>query len=112
MVTHDGSKIPRLEDSWDSDNIEWVTVVWDEDVACHGTMTPTSSTWVLPANWTSSDENEDVPVTDCEGTTYDHANQILLSTTETEGIFTITNRVTFQDTTQLDRSVKIRVKET
>ena len=112
MVTHDGSKIPKFSDVWDPDNVEWVTIVWDEDVACHGDIANASSTWILPDNWTSSDADEDVPVTDCDGTTYNHANRNFLSTTETTGTFIITNRVTFQDLTQLDRSVKIKVQAT
>ena len=111
-VTHDGKKIPKFTDSWDTDTQEWVTVAWDEDVACHGSIVNASSTWVLPANWTEISAQEDVPVTDCDGTNYTHANQALLSTTETTGTFIITNRVQFTDLTILDRSVKITVKPT
>lgn len=110
MLTHDGITIPKDPAQWDADAIEWVTTVWDEDVACHGSIT--SSTWIVPTGWTSLDEQEDVPISDCDGSTYDHGNQIKLSTTETEGTFTLTNRVVFTDTTSLDRSVKFKIKAT
>lgn len=110
MITHDGTAIPRDTNPWDSDAIEWVSAVWDEDVSCHGAIT--SSTWIVPTGWTSMAEQADIPVTDCDGTTYNHANQIKLSTTETEGTFTITNRTVFANTTSLDRSIKLKVKPT
>jgi|SRR5210317_1130957 len=109
MITHDGTSVPRLSEPWDPNGTEWLTLAWDEDVACHGAIT--ASSWVLPDNWTNNFENEDVSVTDCDNNTYDHCNRVLLSTTETSGLFVITNRVSFSDQTQLDRSVRIRIKE-
>lgn len=111
-ITHDGRKIPKFPESWDANSQEWVSIAWDEDVACHGAIVAASSVWVLPTNWTAVSEQEDVPVIDCDGTTYDHSNQALLSTTDTEGIFILTNRVQFADLTILDRSVKVTVKPT
>ena len=109
-MIHDGKSIPKDLNPWDPNASEWLTIVWDADVACKGNIT--SSSWLLPTGWTNLDEREDVPVLDCDSTAYEHANQVLLSTTEVEGIFTFTNRVTFTDTTSLDRSVKIKVKAT
>jgi len=110
MITHDGQTIPKDPNPWDPDAIEWLSMAWDDVVSCNGSML--SSTWIIPTGWMSLDERENVPVIDCDGTQYDHANQVNMSTTETEGSFTFTNRATFggNPTLSLDRSVTVKIK--
>jgi hypothetical protein len=110
MIIHDGKSVPKDTNPWDPNAVEWVTMVWDNDVSCHGDIVV--STWLLPDNWTQIDVRVDVPIVDCDSNQYTHGNQILLSTTNTEGTFTFTNRVQFTDSTVLDRSIKFKLKAT
>jgi len=109
MITHDGGRIPVDPVPWDSDNVEWISIVWDQQVAIRGAIQ--SSEWILPEGWTAEETREDVPVETESGTQYSHATQVLLSGDATAGV-TITNRVAFADGTQLDRSVQLRVQPT
>jgi len=109
MITHSGDRIPVDPVTWDSDNVEWISIVWDQQVAIRGSIQ--SSEWILPEGWTADDTRTDVPVETEDGTQYEHATQALLSGESAAGV-TITNRVSFSDGTQLDRSVQLRVQPT
>jgi len=103
-IVHTGSEIPFDPVRFDPDGKEWITVGWDADIVRHGAIQQGSSEWKLPDVWTSLEEREDVAVTGDDGTAQAHANQVLVSTTQTTGRAEITNRVTFADGTIRERS--------
>lgn len=113
MITHDGQRIPTDPIRWDPDQIEWITFAWDDQVALRGAIQ--SSEWVLPDGWTKEDSREDVTAEARDGNEFDHCNQALVqgaSLDSGERFTTVTNRVTFADTTTLDRSVRLQVENT
>lgn len=110
MITHDGVHIPTDPTGWDPDQVEWVTFAWaDQADVRQGIAT---STWVLPDGWTKDDERTDVTAETKDGVDKANCNQALLHTDAEKGKYTITNRVTFGDGTELDRSVHVIVKPT
>lgn len=108
MIVHDGSASPAFEDRWDTFDIDYVWVAWDE--LLRG-ATITDSEWVVPDGWTVVAEQQDASVTDSDGNTYDAANGALLSTTATTGRHKISNRVTLSDDRQYERTVIVVVRQ-
>ncbi len=106
VIIHSGLTIPKFAEKWDPDDQNTIWFAWD-DVLDGSSIS--NSVWIIPANWTSIQEYADDSVID-GSVTYLHANGILLSTTETIGTHTITNRVTFADGRRIDRSVKVSIK--
>lgn len=109
VIYHDGSSIPTDPDLFDPDNEEWISQVWDDDVAVHGTIQ--TSTWIVPTGWTVEEDEGPVPVT-AAGVEYANGTRARLTTALTEGVHLITNRVTFQDNSSLDKSRRLRVAQT
>lgn len=105
-IEHTGEGIPTDPVLFDPENTEWVEQAWDDDVAIHGAIQTTD--WVVPAGWTVLASEGPVPV-EADGVTYTNGTRAQLSTTLTSGRHLITNRVTFQNGTQLDKSRRLRV---
>ena len=107
-VTHGSGLIPFLPDSWDPYDSEHVWVCW-ADVLDGASIA--SSTWVVPANWTTSDEQVSQTVSDEDGVSRTGCNGVKLATTETRGVYAIANRVVLSDGRQYERSLKIKVAQ-
>ena len=110
-LVHDGTDIPLDPALWDADGTEFVSFTWADQVAGYGAIQ--TSTWVVPTGWSvaSGSETSGVTVTS-DGVEYTQCTRARLSTTLATGIHTITNRVTFQNGTSLDRSIKFRIGKT
>ncbi|MCP1675459.1 hypothetical protein J2T57_002609 [Natronocella acetinitrilica] len=113
-LIHEGREAPQDPVRWDPDNREWVSISWAESVARHGAIQ--ASEWRLPDGWTAHDTRTDVTVYDVDQTEYAHANQVEVSAESAEEalaarLVLFTNRVTFADGTQLDRSARFWVAE-
>lgn len=105
-IEHAGTGVPIDAILFDPQNTEWVEQAWDEDVAAHGAIQ--TSTWIVPPDWTVETSEGPVPVS-AGGVTYTNGTRARLTTTATRGLHIITNRVTFNDGTQLDRSRQLQV---
>ncbi len=113
MIRHDGKQIPTDPVVWDQDQKEWITFSWDDQASERNGIL--SSEFLVPDGWTKNQTRTDVATTDLNGRTYNNCNQVLLScdTQDTDYVSVrITNRVTFGDDSQLDRSVDLIVDET
>jgi len=105
-IEHTGTGVPTDPILFDPQNTEWVEQAWDDDVDTHGAIQ--TSAWVVPSEWTVETSEGPVPVS-AGGVTYTNGTRARLTTTATRGLHIITNRVTFNDGTQLDRSRLLRV---
>lgn len=105
-ITHDGRSIPVDPVLFDPDNEEWIEQAWDEDVAVHGAIQ--TSTWIVPSDWNVEESDGPVPVS-AGGVTYTNGTRARLTTTATSGLHLITNRVTFNDGSSMDKSRRLRV---
>lgn len=108
MIVHDGVAPAAFDDRWDTHDIDYVWVAWDEFL--RGSSI-TDSDWIVPDGWTVVAAQQDASVTDADGNSYDSANGALLSTTAITGRHKISNRVTLADGRQYERTVIIVVRQ-
>ena len=105
---HKGLIVPAFAARWDPSDAEYVWVCWEDILNGASILT---STWTLPSsgNWVNGGELVDQSVQDDAGTTRANCNGVHLSTSDTSGEHTVTNRVTLSGSPQrtLERSVKI-----
>lgn len=105
-VVHKGKRTPEFREKWDPSDREYVWFCWADKL---DGATIVTSEWTLPANWTSSATQIDQSVTDEDGVVRSNCNGNQLSTTETFGDFTVTNKVTLSDGRIYERSVIVPV---
>lgn len=107
-IEHTGEAIPVDPVLFDPNGEEWVETAWDEDVAIHGDIQ--TSTWIVPTGWTVEASEGPVPIS-ANGVDYTNGTRARLTTTQTSGTYVVTNRVTFNNSTSLDRSRKLKVAQ-
>ena len=102
VTKHHGTGVALMQEPIDPDERDWLWFCW-------GRPTETSE-WVLPDGWQIVSERHDVTVIHrSDGKAYKHCNGVLLSPTQTQGRFLVTNRVSLGDQTAKDRTVQVRV---
>lgn len=106
MITHDSSSIPTLPARWDPQDRDWIWIGWAN--VLEGASISTS-VWTLPTGWTSHSTLTNQNVEDEDGVTHANANGVELSTSNTEGLYVIANKVTLSDGRILERSVRLHV---
>jgi len=106
VVVHDSNIIPEI--AWDESDKDFLWFVWDE--VLHGSSLATS-TWTIPAGWTSHSVQFNASVTDPQtGKVYNSANSIFLSTGgAASGIYQIKNNVVLADSREYSRTVTINI---
>lgn len=101
-VIHKGDETPILPEIMNPNDMERIYTSWTNKL---NGATITSSTWIIPSNFTQVSAIENGSVTDSRtNTTYTDVNGILLSTTEKKGIYLISNRVTMSDGRTITKS--------
>lgn len=108
MIVHDGAGPASFDERWDTFDIDYVWIAWDEMLRGSSIS---DSEWIVPTGWTVEAEQQDATVTDADGNEYDAANGALLSTTATTGRHKISNRVTLADGRQYERTVIVTVRQ-
>lgn len=108
MITHDGSGPQVFSEIWDTQDIDYVWIAWD-DLLRGATIT--DSDWTIPTGWTGSAAQMAASVTDDDDNAYTAANGILLSTTATRGRHKISNHVTLSDGREYERTVVVVVRQ-
>lgn len=100
------SSAPVLAQAFDPDDIDTFWVSWENRI---GNQKITSSVWVLPDGWTAVHQRENYSFTDEFGMEYGKSNAVTLSTTHTDGLHHIVNRITTDQGNRLDRGFMLQV---
>jgi hypothetical protein len=113
IVFHSGDSIPVLPAAMDTADIDWIYVVWDNELADNEEIQ--SSAWSVDTGVTVINQRDSVGVTDteCQDVTYTTANGVKISFTQ-EGLFKIENEIVISntanaDTRTLNRAFKVMV---
>jgi len=106
-ISHNGKQAPTLPEDMNPGDTDTFYVCWTDKL---NGATISGSTWTIPANFTEEGAATNVSPT-AGGTTFTDCNSIDLSTSETSGVYTITNNCTFSDARVIKRSFKITIDE-
>ncbi len=90
MAVHTGSDPVRLDDSMNPNDEETFWYSWTDKL---NSDTISTSTWVLPTGFTETASTTDGSVT-VGGVTYNDANSLTVTTTNTDGLYSISNEIT------------------
>lgn len=107
-ITHAGDEAPTFTERMDPSDIETFWIAWGGKL---GGSTIQTSTWVLPDGFTELEAFEDQSVLDSDGNTYNNANGVRVSTTNTVGRYMLTNRVVLADGRRYDRSAYVIIAQ-
>jgi hypothetical protein len=107
-VQHKGVLVPVFPERWDPADEAYIWVCWEDILEGASILT---SVWTMPSNWTQSDPLEDQTVSDEGGVDRLNCNGVFATTSETSGIYQITNTVTLSGspTRTYKRSVSVEV---
>lgn len=108
MIIHKSRGAPTFRERWDPSDKEYVWFCWSDVI--EGSSIATSD-WTLPEGWTNHGDLVDQTVEDDGGAERENCNGALISTSETEGTHTITNKVTLADGRVYERSVNILLED-
>jgi hypothetical protein len=106
-VTHTGQSPAALTEYMNPNDTDTFWMSWTDKL---NGETISTSTWILPAGFTEVSDTSDGTVTE-DGTTYDDANSVTLSTTNTKGKHTIFNEIVTSGGRTIRRGIIITIDE-
>ncbi len=105
MAIHCGRELAVLSEDMNPSDSE---IFWMSWTGVLRGAAITGSDWIIPANFTSVNETQNGSVTE-NNVTYNDANSIQVTTTETEGTHTFYNEITSSDGRTLRRGFTFTV---
>jgi hypothetical protein len=105
MAVHNGRKAPTLNEDWNPLDDEPMRISWTTKL---DTRVISTSEWIIPTGWTVSNELTNISVT-VSGVLYNDVNSADLTTTNTDGIHYIANKVTTVSGDIISRGFYVRV---
>lgn len=105
MAIHTGTEPAALTEYMNPNDTDTFWMSWTDKL---NGETISTSTWVLPANFTEVSATTNGSVTE-DGTTYNDANSVTISTTETKGKHLIFNEITTSASRTIRRGFLITI---
>ena len=105
MATHTGTEPAELTEYMNPSDTDTFWMSWTDKL---NGETISTSTWILPAGFTEVADTTNGTVTE-NGTTYNDANSVTLSTTLTKGKHLISNEITTSGSRKIRRGFNVTI---